>query len=496
MSSHREAPEISKDPVADSTDVYAFVSPDQPETVTLIANYIPLEAPDGGPNFYEFADDVLYEIHIDNTGDGNPDISYQFRFTTVNNIPSSFLYNDGPITSLTPPSPSSNWNRQQTYSLTRVDNNPGNRWRNASIVLGYGLLSPPCNIGPLSTPNYVALANAAIHSVGAGPFSARVFAGQRAEGFYVDLGAVFDLGDLRPFAGDHAGGPAAGLMNGMPGVNSTADVNVHSLALQIPTSELTRSTPKGPGDPAAVIGVWTTASRQRVRVWGNWFNGGDLRSGPWTQVSRLGSPLVNELLIGIGAKDVWNTQPPTTDGSEFLNYFAHPLLPQLLPSLYPGVFPNLAAYNAGTSNARPDIEAIFLTGIPAGVITQAPSFTNYNGTGVKADMLRLNTAIPPSSSPNNLGLLGLDVAGYPNGRRVVDDVATIALRAVAGATLGYVVPSFTADGAAGAVDFGLTGGGTDLSANGTQHYLPSFPYLGIPHSGFSNPAVTPASVAP
>src|ERR1700749_38535 len=153
MSSHREAPEISKDPVADSTDVYAFVSPDQPQTVTLIANYIPLEAPDGGPNFYEFADDVLYEIHIDNTGDGNPDISYQFRFTTVNNIPSSFLYNDGPITSLTPPSSTSNWNRQQTYSLSRVDHERG-----SSVRLGSGLLSPPCNIGPLSTPNYAALA--------------------------------------------------------------------------------------------------------------------------------------------------------------------------------------------------------------------------------------------------------------------------------------------------------------------------------------------------
>ena len=178
-------------------------------------------------------------------------------------------------------------------------------------------------------------------------------------------------------------------------------------------------------------------------MWGNWFNGGDLRSGPWTQVSRLGNPLANELLIGIGAKDVWNTQPPTTDGTEFLNYFAKPLLPQLLPSLYPGVFPNLATYNGGVSNTRPDIEAIFLTGIPAGVITQAPTFTNYNGTGIKADMLRLNTAIPPSSSPNSLGLLGLDVAGFPNGRRVFDDVATIALRAVAGATLGYVVPSFT-----------------------------------------------------
>src|SRR5580658_9025044 len=136
MSSHREAPGISKDPVADSTDVYAFVSPDAPETVTLIANYIPLEAPAGGPNFYEFGEDVLYEIHIDNTGNGCPDISYQFRFTTVNNIPSSFLYNDGPITSLTPPSASSNWNRQQTYSLTRVDHDARNRWGNASIVLG------------------------------------------------------------------------------------------------------------------------------------------------------------------------------------------------------------------------------------------------------------------------------------------------------------------------------------------------------------------------
>src|ERR1700729_3451187 len=163
MSSHREAPEISKDPVADSTDLYAFVSPDDRTTVTLIANYIPLEAPDGGPNFYEFGDDVLYEIHIDNDGDGKADISYQFRFTTVNNIPSSFLYNDGPITlPLTPPSPSSNWNRQQTYSLSRVDHDRGR-----TVKFGSGLLCPPCNIGPLSTPNYSGLAAAAVHSLAA-----------------------------------------------------------------------------------------------------------------------------------------------------------------------------------------------------------------------------------------------------------------------------------------------------------------------------------------
>src|SRR5579872_3151775 len=174
MSSHREAPEISKDPVADSTDIYAFVSPDKPGSVTLIANYIPLEAPGGGPNFYEFGDDVLYEIHIDNDGDGDADISYQFRFTTVNNDPASFLYNDGPITSLTAPAPGSNWNRQQTYSLTRVDYERDSR----VTTLGTALLSPPCNIGPLSTPNYATvLATPAIHTVRDG---IKVFAGQRA----------------------------------------------------------------------------------------------------------------------------------------------------------------------------------------------------------------------------------------------------------------------------------------------------------------------------
>jgi hypothetical protein len=501
MSSHREAPEISKDPAADSTDLYAFVSPNPglADTVTLIANYIPLEAPDGGPNFYEFSDHLLYELHIDNTGNGVADISYQFRFTTVNNTPSSFLYNDAPITALTPPSASSPWNRQQTYTLTRVDHNPRNRWGGSTTVLGSGLLSPPCNIGPLSTPNYAtALAAPAVHSVSRGRFSATVFAGQRAEGFYVDLGALFDLGDLRPFAGDHAGGPAAGLMNGMPGVNSTADVNVHSLALQIPTEQLTRSTPSGPSDPAAVIGVWTTASRQRVWVGGH--ESGDdepFWSGPWTQMSRLGNPLTNELLIGIADKDRWNRSQPLADGAQFFHYFAQPLLAQLLPSLYPKVFPNLAAYNSTPPATRPDIEAIFLTGIPAGVITPAPTFTNYNGTGTKADLLRLNTAIPPASSPNSLGLLGLDVAGYPNGRRVFDDVATIALRAVAGATLGYVDHAFTPDAASGVVDFGLTApaNGSDFSAKGTEHYLPAFPYLGVPYSGYSNPSVTPVSVA-
>src|SRR6516225_10369387 len=174
MSSHREAPEISRDPVADSTDVYAFVSPDNPGTVTLIANYIPLQLPSGGPNFYEFGDDVLYEIHIDNNGDGRAEISYLFRFTTTVRDPDTFLYNTGPIESLT----SANWNRVQSYDVAVASGG-------SSRTLGAGLLCPPCNIGPLSTPDYAALASAAVQSVAAGPFSAQVFAGPRAEGFYV-----------------------------------------------------------------------------------------------------------------------------------------------------------------------------------------------------------------------------------------------------------------------------------------------------------------------
>src|SRR5271157_1490706 len=212
MSSHREAPEISKDPVADSTDVYAFVSPDKPDTVTLIANYIPLQEPAGGPNFYEFGDDVLYEINIDNNGDGSADISYQFRFNTHLQDPNTFLYNTGPIEAINSPT----FNRRQFYDVS-VSSGGSER------TIATGLACPPCNIGPLSTPNYPALAAQAVHSLGHG---ITVFAGQRAEGFYVDLGSIFDLAHLRPFQNLHTpfGLPikvAAG-----PGVNATNHLNV------------------------------------------------------------------------------------------------------------------------------------------------------------------------------------------------------------------------------------------------------------------------------
>jgi hypothetical protein len=504
MSSHREAPQISKDPTADSTDLYAFVSPDPAGTVTLIANYIPLQRPDGGPNFYAFADDVLYAIHVDNDGDGDADITFEFRFKTVNTIPNSFLYNDGPITALTGQG-AAQWNRRQTYSLVRKEHAGGDR-----TELGTDLTVPPCNIGPLSTPNYAGLADQAVHSFTAGGYIGQVFVGQRADGFYVDLGAIFDLGGLRPFESVHL----SGMLANMPGVNSTAAVNVHTLALQVPIEQLTanRRIPTSTTDPHAVIGVWTTASRQKARV-----HDGDASwssSGPFAQVSRLGNPLVNEVIIGIGDKDRWNTSAPPADGTDFGHYFANPLLGQLLPAIYsPAIFPHLAAYNQANATkntvadpARPDLVAILLTGIPQSVLVAAglggvvPP-TNVGGSAV-ADMLRLNLAQKATANPNIFGYLGGDPAGFPNGRRVFDDVATIEVRAVAGATLPLVAPSFTPDGAVGTVgtdpktviSFGLTDG-NDRTAFATENYLQSFPYLGTPYSGYATPSKTPTDKA-
>jgi hypothetical protein len=455
VSSHREAPEIAKDPVADNTDTYAFVSPDRPSTVTLITNYIPLEGPAGGPNFYEFGDDVRYEIHVDNDGDAVADVTYRFRFTTTLRNPDTFLYNTGPIASLDSP----NWNRRQIYSVTRVAGD-------GETVLADGLTCPPCNIGPRSTPDYAALAAAAVHHL---PSGETVFAGQRDEGFYVDLGSIFDLADLRPFQNLHLiPTPAA------PGVDAIKGLNVHTIAIQVPKTTLTRdgSNPTRVGDAASVVGVWGAAYRRKVRIRQD-EDDNDVLSGPWVQVSRLGNPLFNEVIVPMGQKDLWNSLPPGDD-SRFVQFVQHPELAALLPVLYPGVFPHLAALTA----ARADLVAILLTGLPAGIVD---GFQNFTGPTL-ADMLRLNMAVPPATSPSILGILGGDLAGFPNGRRVQDDVVAIELRAVAGVTFPLVDHSFTPDGAASVVTDGLTPASNPVS------FLPSFPYLGVPNDGFDHPA--------
>jgi hypothetical protein len=454
MSSHREAPEISKDPVADNTDTYAFVSPDRPNTVTLIANFIPSQIPEGGPNFYEFGDDVLYEINISNRGKAQDDITYQFRFTTMIRDRQTFLYNTGPITKIT----DATWNRPQKYSVTRVERGK------APHRLASGLLCPPVNVGVRSTPNYAALAAQAVYNL---PGGRKVFAGQRGESFHVDLGSIFDLAALRPFQNLHLIPSAAAA-----GVNGTQATNVHTIALQVPKTDLTVGghDPKDPKAQDSVIGVYASASRQRSKVWDD--NGGWQWHGPFRQVSRLANPLFNEVIVPMAKKDRWNQVEPSDD-DQFAQFVLHPELAGLLPVLYPGVFPNLAAYK----KPRADLAAILLTGIPAGVI---PGFQNFTGA-TQADLVRLNLAIPPSAKPNPLGLVAGDPAGFPNGRRLLDDVVTVELRAIAGLTIPLVDQSFKPDGAASLIQDGTA---LPPASNNLPAFLNTFPYVPLPGGGY------------
>jgi hypothetical protein len=398
----------------------------------------------------------MYDINISNKGKGEADITYRFNFYTKVRDPKSFLYNTGQITGIH----SESWNRPQFYSVTRIE---GGKKRK----IAEHLACPPVNIGFRSTPNYAHLASQAVHTVG----KVKVFAGQRADAFHVDLGSIFDLGALRPFEHLHLI-PSADAM----GRNSLQGFNVHSIVLQVPISEVTRTggEPHDASKSQAVIGVWSAASRRKSRMFDK-AQGKFVGHGPWEQVSRLGNPLFNEVITPMAHKDMWNARHPKGD-SMFAKYVDHPELGRLLPVLYPGVFPNLAAYH----KPRADLNAILLTGIPSGVVT---GFQNYTGK-VASDMLRLNVAIPPANDPKSTGLLGGDAAGFPNGRRIGDDVVSIELRAVAGLTIPLVDPSFTPDAAAGA----LTDGTTDTNGGTTD----TFPYLGNPGGGYQTQPGTSA----
>ena len=348
------------DPTADNTDVYAFVSYEEGRQgfVTLIANFIPLEDPAAGPNFHRFDPKVLYEIMIDNDGNGREDVTYQFRFDTQVLESGTFLNATGPITGLD----DATYNVRQSYSVTRVEGA-----RRSSLVprevLGEELAVPPPNIGMSTVPDYDALADAAIHDLGDG---SRVFAGPRDEGFYVDLGAIFDLLQLRS-----------------PGVDGTAGKNVHTIAIEVPISLLTRdgSTPTDPDDRAAVIGVWSSASRSIVSVLPR--SGGAPIPVPVfgfpvaQQVSRLGMPLVNEVVIPLSHKDRFNASHPRQD-AQFLDFVLDPEVPKLLNLLFGLEVPPAP---------RDDLVAVFLTGIEG--LNQPPFWR-------PSEMLRLNVAFPPA----------------------------------------------------------------------------------------------------
>jgi len=457
-SSHREAPLIVADPLADNTDTYAFRStePGRSGFVTLIANWIPFQEPSGGPHFYKFDDTVLYEIYVDNTGDGVEDVTYQFRFKTRFTNPDSILGMAAPnqalsgtggveplITSLDDP----DYNEPQTYTVTRVDR------RGKEVVLAKDLIVPPNNIGERTTPNYeTALGQPAVYSL---PNGGKVFAGQRDEGFYIDVGGVFDTLKLKS-------------ISGTDGVDSTAGFNVSTIAIEVPIQELTRSgaVPAGPTASDAVIGVWATSGRQKISVLRSnpsEKNDDALNAGPFQQVSRLGSPLVNELIIPLKLKDSFNRSTPEGD-SQFAQFVTNPQLAQLLSAAFGITVPPAP---------RNDLVAIFATGIPVNAVT-GPNFTTFLSDGRPHEMLRLNVAIEPSSNPSRLGLLGGDFAGFPNGRRVFDDVVDISLRAVAGGTPFTPATNISPNNTLG-----------DGVANNDVPFLSRFPYLGIPQSGNS-----------
>jgi len=465
-SSHREAPLIAQDPTADSTDVYAFLSPDGPDPgngarITLIANYIPFQEPAGGPNYFSFADSVLYEIKVDNTGDAREDVVFQFRFTTEVRAGGTFLYNTGPIGAPDDP----NRNVVQRYTVTRVDiDEDGNHLRR---VIVEDQPTAPARIGPRSNPNYAQTAQQSVWQEN----GYKIFAGPRDEGFYLDINAIFDLLNINRTFG--LGNDSA--------VDGTGGFNVSTLAIELPVAALTRNGVEpafgdDAGGPDAVLGVWTTASRRKHRALRRH---GDPRDfGPWIQVSRLGLPLINEVVIPLEFKDQFNRTHPADDLSNIAGYVVDPELSRLLAGVHGLEVP---------SAPRGDMVA---------VISFLPGIATSRDDLQPADLLRINVSVPPvgigDNGYNNLGVIAGDFGGFPNGRRVGDDVVDILERVVGG---GILSAEPTGDGGAfgdlfpnNALNDGVTG--NDVA------YMATFPWLAPPHEGYNHVHPSHSAVAP
>lgn len=464
-SSHREAPSITKTPKVDATDFYMFNSYEAGRSgyVTLIANYQPLQDAFAGPNYFALDPNALYEIEIDNNGDAKEDITFQFKFqqtlkdlkVPVNGqMVSVPLSNIGAITN----DASSAQNTSETYSLTMVK---GDRRTGAKTVLGTNFKKPFDNVGTKSIPNYANYAKSFVQNVSIpGCGAGRVFVGQRQDSFAVNLGQTFDLVNIQAPATEF--NPNAESAE----TNSLAKKNVTTIALEVPQACLTSA-----GQP--IIGAWTTASL-RQGLLRNPTPGSDIQSaskegGAWTQVSRLGMPLVNEVVIGLKDKDKFNASKPISDG-QFATYVTNPTLPTLIQILF-----GSAGVKAPTNYPRTDLVAAFLTGIPT---------LNKPANVVASEQLRLNTAIRavPAAQQDRLGVINGDNAGFPNGRRPGDDVVDIALRVVMGkvctiAGVNTAVGCKATDAPSGAIHF------TDGALQSPAQFTSSFPYLNTPIAG-------------
>jgi hypothetical protein len=437
-SSHREAPKILTDPTADNTDVYAFTAPDAPGSLTVVANWIPLEEPAGGPYFGKLDPKARYYVKIDNTGDGREDVAYRWQFRSKFRNPGSFLDAAPTVDSVDDP----DINFAQTYDLYRETYSRSGHHERTKLIAD-DVPVAPANTGPKTVPDYAKVQAGAIEPVRGG---GKTFVGPSDDPFFVDLGAVFDGINI-----DKPGRPGIGLGNQGGGKDDVSGYNTHSFVLQVPESQVTRDGRQvsGMGAGNAVVGVWATTERRRISVRRG------RAHGKWVQVSRLGNPLINEVIIPIGAKDKFNRTSPADDAKNFGAFALSPEPARLLNALFGlGV----------KENDRTDIVQALLTGVPG--------LTQIGSKPAAADTLKLNLGVPPAAHPSRYGVLAGDVAGFPNGRRLADDVTDIELRVIAGALLkpeqgGKQIP---------------LGDGVDQN---DKPFRSAFPYVALPTDGFT-----------
>ncbi len=467
-SSHREAPFITQSPKVDAADFYMFRSYENNRAgfVTLIANYQPLQDAYGGPNYFAMDPKALYEIHIDNNGDAKEDLTFQFRFTNTNkngvfkvggkDVPIPLVINSGAITGVNAPGT----NLRETYGVTvvRGDRRTGTRATVINADGGSAVFDKPIdNVGNKAIPNYAAYAAAHVYNVTIPGCStpARVFVGQRKDPFVVNLGETFDLINIKAPAVEFSATAEKGARDDL------AQKNVTSIEMEVAVNCLIAA---GSSDP--VIGGWTTASVRQARLINPapGSGGPSKDGGAWTQVSRLGMPLVNEVVIGLKDKDTFNSSKPSGD-AQFALYVTNPTLPFLVEALY-----GAAGAKAPTNFPRNDLVAAFLTGVPG---------LNQPAKVTASEMLRLNTAIYPAGmgTQNRLGVIGGDNAGFPNGRRPGDDVVDIALRVVMGKLCTINLACAPSDAPAGALRF------TDGAYLDDSFFSNAFPYLKTPIAG-------------
>ena len=437
-SSHREAPNIMLDPAADNTDTYAFTAKDAPDALTVVANWVPGGNPANGPNFFRFDDRARYYINVDNTGDGKADVRYRYVFRTRvgkdsyrQSLPNVGSVEDPKLL------------QKQFYDIVRETFSDGRSTGEKEIA--DNLPVAPSNAGPKSFPDYAKVAADANRTVG----SSRYFVGQRNDAFFIDLGAAFDQVNVRQGTGNTGGG-----------TDSQAGTSIETITMQVPEADVTRDgkSVSGPGADNAVVGVWASTERRKIEVSNNKFDDNKRSRGSWVQVSRLGIPLTNELFVPADRKDEWNRNRPQSDG-RFVRYFETPEFAKQLNRLDPGSngLGSARAINAPEAG-RDDLVGFLLNGI-AGL--------NRPTTGAQPyDTLKLNLGTPPTQTPNRFGVLGGDNAGFPNGRRLEDDVVDIYVQLYAGTLKNNKLP---------------LGDGVDQD---DQPFLAQFPYQSQPLSGF------------